>query len=100
MPTIAIRPFAAGKIKEILNSDTALQHIVKTSNLTEIQAQACIQLLPFLFPTVKGVILSLNSEQQLNAILAADCEMQELNRNFYDTKAILNSINEAVQLIN
>ncbi len=100
LPTIAIRPFAAGKIKEILSNDTAMQHVVKTSNLTEIQAQACIQLLPFLFPTVKGVIVSLNSEQQLHGILAADCEMQELKRDFYDAKAIVNSINEAVQLIN
>lgn len=100
MPTIAIRPFAAGRIKEILNSEIAIQHIVKASGLTEMQVQACIKLLPFLFPTVKAVILSLNTEGQLHDVLAADSKIYELKKTNYDGEAILSSINEAIKLIN
>ncbi len=96
LPTIAIRPFAAGKIGEVLTNDSTIQQITNHCKLTEEEVNSCLKLFPLLYPEVKAVILSLNNEAQLNDVMNCYNNITNLKKGRYDFETIINTINNTV----
>ena len=82
-PFIALRPFAAGKIREVLNNPSLLEALQQACNLNSSEIKAAILFFPFLYPNVKAVVCSLNTKNQVDEALQNYHKIKKIKTNCF-----------------